>query len=561
MKNIRIGDVLVGDGLITNEQLMAALKIQKQNPSKRIGAILVENHYVSEEQLLGALGKHLDLRVVDLNRIDISMEAAAKIPKAIALQYTLVPIAITNNGRTLRIASNDPLDFYAIEDVKLITSMDVETVLATKAVLNRTIDFVYSDVAAKKAATDANALSSDETISIVEDLDAEGNDDTPIVNLVNSILVKGYTSGASDIHIEPFEDHTNVRIRVDGLLIDYIQLSTSLHQSFIARIKILSNLDIAERRLPQDGHFRAKVKGIEVNIRTSLIPTAFGEKAVLRFLSMNTKLDHAASFGMIQEDYLKMLDILRVPNGIIYMTGPTGSGKTTTLYMILEMLSQRSVNIATIEDPVEQNLPRVNQTQVNPTAGLTFEVGLRSLLRQDPDIIMLGETRDSETANIAIRAAITGHLVLSTLHTNDAVSTVLRLIDMGVEPYMVASSLSGVVAQRLVKKLCPHCKEAYEPSVKEKALLGDIPVSKIYRAKGCKYCNQTGYRGRVAVHEILAIDQKISALIAKSAPAEEIYAYVKQEHKIKFLRNSLMQLVANGDTSIDELVKVTYYIE
>jgi len=561
LKNIRIGDVLVGDGLITNDQLMAALKIQKQNPSKRIGAILVENHYVSEEQLLGALGKHLDLRVVDLNRIDISMEAAAKIPKAIALQYTLVPIAITNNGRTLRIASNDPLDFYAIEDVKLITSMDVETVLATKASLNRTIDFVYSDVAAKKAATDANALSSDETISIVEDLDVEGNDDTPIVNLVNSILVKGYTSGASDIHIEPFEDHTNVRIRVDGLLIDYIQLSTSLHQSFIARIKILSNLDIAERRLPQDGHFRAKVKGIEVNIRTSLIPTAFGEKAVLRFLSMNTKLDHASSFGMIQEDYLKMLDILRVPNGIIYMTGPTGSGKTTTLYMILEMLSQRSVNIATIEDPVEQNLPRVNQTQVNPTAGLTFEVGLRSLLRQDPDIIMLGETRDSETANIAIRAAITGHLVLSTLHTNDAVSTVLRLIDMGVEPYMVASSLSGVVAQRLVKKLCPHCKEAYEPSVKEKALLGDIPVSKIYRAKGCKYCNQTGYRGRVAVHEILAIDQKISALIAKSAPAEEIYAYVKQEHKIKFLRNSLMQLVANGDTSMDELVKVTYYIE
>ena len=561
MKNIRIGDVLVGDGLITNDQLMAALKIQKKDPAKRIGTILVEHHYVSEEQLLGALGKHLDLRVVDLDRIDISMEAAEKIPKAIALQYNLVPIAITNQGKTLRIASNDPLDFYAIEDVKLITSMDVETVLATKAALNKTIDFVYSDVAAKKAATDANALGGDEIISLVEDLDVEGNDDTPIVNLVNSILVKGYTSGASDIHIEPFENHTNVRIRVDGLLIDYIQLSTSLHQSFIARIKILSNLDIAERRLPQDGHFRAKVKGIEVNIRTSLIPTAFGEKAVLRFLSMNTKLDYADSFGMIQEDYLKMLDILKVPNGIIYMTGPTGSGKTTTLYMILDMLSQRNVNIATIEDPVERNLNRVNQTQVNPTAGLTFEVGLRSLLRQDPDIIMLGETRDSETANIAIRAAITGHLVLSTLHTNDAVSTVLRLIDMGVEPYMVASSLSGVVAQRLVKKLCPHCKEGYSPSPKDIALLGGLPVKKLYRAKGCKYCNQTGYYGRVAVHEILPIDRTISTLIAKSAPAEEIYAYVQQEHKIKFLRNSLMQLVANGETSMDELVKVTYYIE
>ncbi|MFR2405108.1 MAG: GspE/PulE family protein, partial [Eubacterium callanderi] len=296
------------------------------------------------------------------------------------------------------------------------------------------------------------------------------------------------------------------------------------------------------------------------NIRTSVIPTVYGEKAVLRFLNQNTKLDHSGTFGMNDDNYARMRQILQSPHGIIYITGPTGSGKTTTLYMVLEMLSSKNVNICTIEDPVERNLDSINQTQVNNVAGLTFESGLRSLLRQDPDIIMVGETRDSETANIAVRAAITGHQVLSTLHTNDAVSTIVRLVDMEVEPYMVANSLTGVVAQRLVKKICPDCKEAYSPSEAERELLGrDVPV--LYRGRGCHQCNHTGYKGRIAVHEILAIDKTIRNMISSQSPIEEVYEYVTAGHKTTSLRQSLAELVEQGVTSMEELLKVTYYVE
>ncbi|MEG2896915.1 MAG: ATPase, T2SS/T4P/T4SS family [Eubacterium sp.] len=559
MKNIRIGDILVNDGYITEVQLQEALSYQKVDKSKRLGAILVEYGYVTEIQLLTALAQRLDLKVIDLTRVEINLEAASKIPKSIAQKYVLIPIRMSNGD--LIVATNDPLDFYAIEDLRLITNMPVSVVLAERESIQKAIDFYYSEIEARKAASSANeTVDDEEEVSLVEDLDAVAGDDAPIVNLINSMLIKGFNTGASDIHIEPFEEKTNVRLRIDGLIVDYLTLATALHQSVIARIKILSNLDIAERRLPQDGHFRARIKGMEMNIRTSIIPTVYGEKAVLRFLNQNTKLDHSGTFGMNPQDYMRMREILQSPHGIIYITGPTGSGKTTTLYMVLEMLAERNVNITTVEDPVERNIDGINQTQVNPVAGLTFEVGLRSLLRQDPDIIMVGETRDAETANIAVRAAITGHQVLSTLHTNDAVSTIVRLIDMGVEPYMVANSLIGVVAQRLVKKICPDCKEAYAPTEAEKAIIGQ-DVSVLYKGKGCHQCNNTGYKGRIAVHEILAIDSAIRNMISKNESAENVYAYVNKNHKTTSLRDSLTTLVKQGVTTMEELMKVTYFVE
>jgi type IV pilus assembly protein PilB len=556
-KRLRIGDILKNAGIISEDNLQEALAQQSVDKSKRLGEILIQYGYVTEEQLLGALSARLGVPIISIQDQAVDLEAAGKIPQSIANKYRMLPIA-QDKGRLI-VAVNDPLDFYAIEDIKLITNMPIDVVIAQKQEIIDGISKIYSEIEAKKAAEEANSSASGESISFAEEINtSEG--DNPVVNLVNTVLLKGYSSGASDIHIEPFENATKVRLRIDGLIVEYLSLSQTLHQSIVARIKILSNLDIAERRVPQDGHFRVRIDGLELNVRTSAIPTVYGEKIVMRFLSMNTELDHAGQFGMTDQDYNKMLAILKSPHGIVYITGPTGSGKTTTLYMILEMMGRKAVNIATIEDPVERNLAHINQTQVNPQAGLTFEMGLRSILRQDPDIIMVGETRDSETASIAVRSAITGHLVLSTLHTNDAVSAIVRLEDMGVEPYMVANSLTGVVAQRLVKKICPNCKEAYTPSDIEISLLGQ-PVEKLYRGRGCHQCNETGYRGRTAIHEILAIDKTIRGMISRRDPIEDIYAYVEQGKRLTTLRESIARLTASGVTSMEEFLKLSYYVE
>ncbi|MGV8906427.1 MAG: GspE/PulE family protein [Acetobacterium sp.] len=556
-KNIRIGDILKNAGFITEDHLQEALAYQKIDKSKRLGAILVDYGYVTEAQLLEALSKRLNVDVINLQDTVVDLEAAGKIPQSIAFKYTVIPISHENNR--LLVAMNDPLDFYAIEDIQLIANMPIDVVLAQKEEIVIAIQKEYTEIEARRAATMANEAVVGSSISFVENI-VTNEGDAPIVNLVNSVLLKGHNAGASDIHIEPYEEETVVRMRIDGLIVDYLKLSNTLHQSLIARIKILSNLDIAERRVPQDGHFRVRIDGVEMNIRTSSLPTVYGEKMVLRFLSMNTALDHAGQFGMNNDDFEKMNQILQSPHGVVYITGPTGSGKTTTLYMVLEMLCKKAVNIATIEDPVERNLASTNQTQVNILAGLTFESGLRSILRQDPDIIMVGETRDSETASIAVRAAITGHLVLSTLHTNDAVSAIVRLIDMGVEPYMVANSLTGVVAQRLVKKICSNCKEAYQTSENEKELLGH-EVTTLYRGKGCHLCNNTGYKGRIAIHEILAIDKKIRTMVSRKEAIEDIYAYVEEFEKVIPLRKSVGNLTRDGVTSMEEYLKLSYYVD
>ena len=558
-KQLRLGEVLLEAGYITGEQLNHALSLQKSSTEKkRLGAVLIENNIITEDRLNTALAQRLNIKYVSMSDAPIDLEAVALIPKAVASKHCLIAIALEHG--VLRININDPLDYYAIEDVKLITHMQLEVQVCNRNDIMQAISQSYSEIETKQAATGANeAAGVTETLGYVDI--SESADDTPIVTLLNSTLYKAHSAGASDVHIEPFDEHTLFRIRVDGLIVDYLSLSVSLHNSIVARIKILAGMDIAEKRAPQDGHFRAKLEDIDINVRVSSLPTVYGEKIVMRFMGHAGSLDNEGTFGMERDDYDKIIEMLKIPHGVIYITGPTGSGKTTTLYMIMEMLAKRHVNISTIEDPVERNLAKINQTQINPLAGLTFESGLRSILRQDPDIIMIGETRDSETAAIGVRSALTGHLVMSSLHTNDSVSAIVRLLDMGVEDYLLANSLVGVVAQRLVKKLCTYCIEEYTPDDNEVRVLRGIRPETLARSRGCHNCNNTGYKGRIAVHEIMTVDPRIRSMISSNAPTEQIYAYVRENNKVKFLNESLQKMVLDKKTSMEELLKLTYFVE
>ena len=551
---IRLGEVLVEYGYITEAQVEQALAYQKQHKDKRLGEALIEMGYITEAQMLSALAQKLSMQFIPLDTYPIQADCVAKIPKALAQRYNL--IAVGTRGNHLVVAMNDPLNFYALEDIKLVTGMLVQVVMASKEAIQRAIEYQYAEVDARSAAAASN-IDADSFQSMADQIDLNEDDQTPVVKLLNSLLVRGYTTGVSDIHIEPYETELLVRMRIDGQLIDYVTLQPQLHLPLIARTKILCGMDIAEKRLPQDGHFKNTIEGFEMNVRANVIPTIYGEKAVLRFLNTTATIERADTFGMDEENYQKCLEILQNPHGVIYITGPTGSGKTTTLYLMLERLTKQPINVATIEDPVEKNLPRINQMQVNPQAGLTFEIGLRALLRQDPDVIMVGETRDSQTAQISVRSAITGHLVLSTLHTNDAVSAIVRMEDMGVEPFMVANSLVGVVAQRLAKKLCLSCRYADTPTPEEQDMLGP-DVTQVYRSKGCHMCNSTGYKGRVAVHEVITIDKNMRRMISAEQDIDDIYQYVRDNQHATTLRGGLIRLVRNGVTDPSEVVRLTY---
>ena len=560
-KNLKIGDVLKEQGYLSEEELQKALELQKGQKGKRLGEVLIEQGYITENQMLQAMAAKMDCQVISVDGLSVDVEAVERIPRQLAEKYCVLAVAAV--GNRLQVVINDPLNFYGLEDVRQITGMELAIFLSEKAPLEKAIHFYYAEISAREAADKANR-SLDQSVEEMEV--EEGEDDTPIINLLNSLIQRAYSTNASDIHIEPFEDKTSVRMRIDGTIVDYVTLKKNVHNSLIARIKILAELDIAERRSPQDGHFKVRQPDGYLNIRVSVIPTVFGEKAVLRLLSNNARIDNGSQFGMMDEDYQKLLLMLRSPHGIIYLTGPTGSGKTTTLYLILEELAKRNVNISTIEDPVEKNLPRVNQMQVNPLAGLTFETGLRALLRQDPDIIMVGETRDSETAAISVRAALTGHLVFSTLHTNDAASSAIRLKDMGLEPYLIANSMVGVVAQRLMRKVCTDCSKLEEITPEEEKLLG-ISLSyterprMIRKACGCPACNHTGYRGRIAVHEILMIDREVRRLITEGAPVEEIKEYAVRNQGMRTLKQAALHYLENGIPTVEDVMKVAYYEE
>ena len=556
VKNLPIGEVLKEYGYITEEQLQDALACQKEHSGKRLGAVLIERGYITESQMLEALGQRLHLEKIVLSSDQVSLEAVARIPRAMAEKYCMLGLGI--DGRVLTVAMNDPLNFFGVEAIGQVTGCEIRIRLCEERPLRRAINYFYSEISAREAAEKANTSLKEEQVEELAVEDGEG--DAPIIHLLNSLVQRAYNTNASDIHIEPFENKTLVRMRIDGTIVDYVTLQKGLHASLIARIKIVSDLDIAEKRMPQDGHCQIQVDAGPVNIRVSLIPTIYGEKAVLRLLANNARIDHRETFGMLEEDYHKFQEIMRAPNGIVYLTGPTGSGKSTTLYMVLEELAKGNVNISTIENPVEKKVARLNQMQVNTMAGLTFESGLRALLRQDPDIIMVGETRDTETAAISVRAAITGHLVFSTLHTNSALASVVRLIDMGLEPYLVANSVTGLVAQRLMRKVCPHCCESRALTKEEAYLFADGAAPEtVKEPKGCEFCNYTGYSGRIAVHEIVRIDHVLRDMITAKSSTEQLEQYAREQQGMKTLQQRAGELVAAGVTTVEELRKIAYY--
>ena len=553
--NLRIGEILTEKGYVTEEQIGQALAYQKEHRDMRVGQILMELGFVTEMQVLEALADRLHVDIVEVAQLSVDISAVSMVEKSLAEKNLILPIQEKNH--TMTIVTNDPLNYFALEEVRQQTGCHLEILLSEEAPLRQAISYYYAEVSARKAAKQANVgFTVEENELEIENL-TDSDDEAPIIRLLNSLLERAIKTNASDIHIEPFEKETKVRMRVDGVIMDYVTIQRNIHSPLIARIKILANLDIAEKRLPQDGHFRAGLEEGYVNIRVSILPTVFGEKAVLRIMSTNGELEHADHFGMDDYSYERFLPMLNYPNGIIYITGPTGSGKSTTLYMVLEYLSKRNVNISTIEDPVEKNLPGINQTQVNPVAGLTFDVGLRALMRQDPDIIMLGETRDGETAGTSVRAAITGHVVLSTLHTNDAASSIVRLEDMGVETYLVANSLVGLVAQRLLRKVCPHCAKEVDTTEQERLFLGE-DVKRIRRVMGCSHCNNTGYKGRIAVHEILSMDHTVRKMVVEHQSIEEIKRYAMEQQGMRTLKESGLQLVKEGVTTPEELMKISY---
>lgn len=555
MKNIPIGEVLKEYGYITEEQIQEALSYQKQNRDKRLGAIVIELGFVTEGQMVEALAKRLELSVVDLTNFAVDINAVDSIPRQVAQRHLVIAVAQT--GGRLTIVMNDPLNFYAIEDIRQMTQMPIDIMLDVSEHIQAAIEHYYTQLATREAFKKADAAAATTEMQQLEVMEDTG-DDAPIVQALNSLLLQGYNIGASDIHVEPFEEYLQVRMRVDGVVTETAKLSKSLQLSLLARIKILANMDIAERRLPQDGHFHIVIDGVDINTRVSMIPTIYGEKAVIRFLYTNVLVDNESTFGMTKDNYEKFTTMLASPHGLIYITGPTGSGKTTTLYMVLEKVARGAINVSTIEDPVERNLPQVNQVQVNNVAGLTFESGLRALLRQDPDIIMVGETRDSETAAISVRAAITGHQVFSTLHTNDALSSIVRLRDMGIPSYLVANSLVGLIAQRLVRKICPYCAETHEASDSELHALG-VQSATIKKGKGCDRCNNTGYSGRRSIHEVVLLDKEMRRMITAEAEMETIEQYVIEKQNFTSLYIAARDLVLEGVTTMEEFYKIAYY--
>lgn len=561
-RNLKIGDVLLEDGLITQEQLENALELQQtQYKDKRLGDVLITLEYVTDEQFAQSLSKRIRVPFMNLRNYPINDEIVNILDEVIARKYTSVPIG--KNGNLLTVAMNDPLNLYAIEEIRLATKMEINTVISTKSEIERIIERSYSGrqalMAAKQLQKEFKARQVLDVGAAVDSSKVVGN--SPVVKMVDSIVEQGVKLGASDIHIEAGREYTRVRMRIDGELQEQMQINKAAHDAILTRLKILSNMNIAEKRAPQDGRFEIVNGEQSIDVRVSILPTTYGEKAVIRILNSGDEaVLGVEELGLSKHNEELFNRIIKNPNGIILVTGPTGSGKTTTLYAILNDRNKPTDNIITLEDPVEKKLDGVNQVQINNKAGLTFASGLRSILRQDPDVIMVGEIRDSETASIAIRSAITGHLVFSTLHTNDAASTIVRLVDMGAEAYMVSAALVGVIAQRLSRKICPICREAYESTEEEMRLLGLEESVQLYKGKGCQMCNFTGYKGRTAIHEIIVVTSELKQMINRGAQAEEIRAYAR-ENGTSLLKDNMKELILEGVTTVDEFIKITYSID
>ncbi len=563
----RLGDILIAAGLITEEQLEEALAKQKGS-GKRLGTVLQDEGYITELEMIEALQMQLGIEFIDLNKINIPTELAQVVPANIAKQYQVVPVRMIRDE--LYLAMADPLNFYALEEVRKTTHKKIVPMIAMANSVDRAIQVLYGNEGAAKAIEEMKreaALSGDDEeanrdMAFSANLIGEDSaNQAPAIRLVNSIIERAVAERASDIHLEPREEEFSVRMRIDGLLRDILTVPRELQSAVISRIKVMSNLDITERRVPQDGRFNVKVQGKDIDLRVSTLPTVYGEKIVARLLDKTAgNLDHS-SIGLIGDDIEKYDRLIRIKNGVILIVGPTGSGKSTTMYAMINDLNTREVNLITLEDPVEYNVDGVNQVQINEKTGMTFAAGLRSILRQDPDIIGVGEIRDGETAEIAMRSAITGHVVLSTIHTSDALGTIERLIDMGVEPYLVASALKGVFSQRLVRRICPDCRESYNPSEEEQIDLGleYDPARVFYRGRGCPKCFDTGYRGRTGVFEILPLTIKVRRMIAAGAGREAIEeTLLDPKSGFTSLKDNAVHLVEQGVTTSEEVQRVIY---
>lgn len=555
--NKRLGDLLVEAGLLTMEQLNEALRKQKAT-GKKIGEILIDDAIISESDMIKTLELQLSIPYMELGKVYIDADVPKLINENLARRHTLIPIKRERNKLTVAMA--DPLNIFARDDVNIATGLEVEPVISNRKDILNAIEQYYGKQRAEKAIEEFKRQFDGGSMNdLLEDTQNETNN-APVVRLINTIISQAVKMKASDIHIEPSETKIRIRYRVDGELQEVMNPEKSALSAIITRIKIMGKMDIAEKRLPQDGRVEINIDGKEIDLRISTIPTVFGEKIVLRLLDRSNFLASKAELGFSQHN-LQLLDkLIKSPNGMLLVTGPTGSGKSTTLYAVLKELNKLNTNIITIEDPVEYRLDGINQVQVNNKAGMTFASGLRSILRQDPDIIMIGEIRDAETAEIAVRASITGHLVLSTLHTNDAPSTITRMVDMGIEPYLVSASVVGVVAQRLVRKICSHCKKPHSLTPFEKQMLKADDSVQAYKGSGCTICGGTGYKGRTAIHEILIINKDIRALIDQRASIELIRAAAAENGTIT-LQESCRQLVLAGETTTEEMIRVTYSLD
>ena len=561
-KRVRIGDLLLSQGMITQQQLETALSEQKIRKTK-LGETLIALGYVSQKDFADVLSKQLGVESVDLRKEGLQDAAIRLVPEDIMKKYELVPFAIDeNNSNILKIAMSDPMYLPAIDDVSLITGMEVVPYFAPTAQIAMQIDRMFGKKQAMEAAAQYQLEHADELREEEESAANAEVDNAPIVKIVRTMLEQAIRQGASDIHIEPLERNLRIRYRIDGALREVMDYNTTLLPAMVARVKIMSGLDISEKRKPQDGRLTLQVDNREYDVRVSVLPTVFGEKTVMRLTAKDGLSREKKYLGLTPEDEERLDGILKNPHGIILVTGPTGSGKSTTCYTVLSELNREEVNIITVEDPVEANVDGVNQVQVNVKADLTFANALRSILRQDPDIIMIGEIRDGETAGIAVKASITGHLVISTLHTNSTAASITRLIDMGVEPYLIGDSVVGIIAQRLVRKLCPKCRKAREATDQEKKLLM-VPASMpqtVYEPVGCEECGGIGYRGRTAIYEIMPVTAKLRNRIHDKVTADELQEIAVSEG-MSTLRMAAAKKVKEGITSCAEMIKVAYDYE
>ena len=557
-KKIRVGDLLVEKGLITDAQLMDALAEQKRT-GKKIGRVLTDLNFVSEEKLLSCLSDYFHYPYVDLNRYRIQADIVRILPETYARRYRCIVLAEQPDG--VLIGLSDPTDLMVIDDLQRQLKRPVLPAFISEDNLLTTLDTIYrrqDEIASIAGELEGEHSESD--FDITELGSGSDSSEAPVVRLLQSIFEDAVQVKASDIHIEPEESQLRIRMRIDGDLQEQVMKERRIASALVSRLKIMSGLDISEKRIPQDGRFNIRIKNKSIDVRLSTMPVQFGESVVMRLLDQSGGILNLDSLGMPKDIQERFNYLIERPHGMVLVTGPTGSGKTTTLYGALTILNTKERKIITAEDPIEYRLPRVNQVQVNPKVGLEFSTVLRAALRQDPDVILVGEMRDHETAEIGLRAAMTGHMVLSTLHTNDSISTAMRLLDMGVDNYLVASSLRAVMAQRLVKRLCDHCQESYQPEEQEKAWIMSMSEDSILasykKGRGCHHCNNTGYSGRIGIYELLEMDEAMISAMRRNS-ADEFASAAKQHPRFRPLELCALDYARQGITSLDEVFRVS----